>query len=182
MYGFVYLVTSNRTGETYVGLEKSAFVPKNYMGNGKSLKEAVRRDGKNNFQLSILEECDTHKELEDALAAWTDHYAKTGYANNPNKLIMRKRAKPTSVYLKKYWSKFTKEQRKTARRWKLPTNYRYPGRPVTIRFEDGTVQRFRNMSAAHKKYSECKYATLTWLARRKAKSYDNIYGLMVSYE
>ena len=65
MYGYIYITTNLINGKRYIGQKKSdRFLGNKYLGSGKILQEAVRKNGKENFKVDLLEECDTKEELD----------------------------------------------------------------------------------------------------------------------
>ena len=75
MYGYVYLTTNNVNGKQYIGQKKSdVFLENKYLGSGKILKQAIKKDGKENFTVQLLEACDTKEELNDKEIYWILYY------------------------------------------------------------------------------------------------------------
>jgi|TARA_Y100000034_G_scaffold39761_1_gene49015 group I intron endonuclease len=114
MYGFIYLTTNKINGKKYIGMCKNTH-HKGYFGSGKLLKQAIKKYGKENFERTILEKCETFEELSESESYWIKFYnavesfefynlADGGFGGN-------------SDYLKKYWSSLNKEERKFARNW-----------------------------------------------------------------
>lgn len=114
MYGFIYLTTNKVNGKKYIGMCKNTH-REGYIGSGKLLKESVKKYGKQNFERLILQECETFEELSSAEQHWIIKYnavedptfynlTSGGFGGN-------------SDYLKEYWSKLNKQERKTCRSW-----------------------------------------------------------------
>lgn len=51
---YIYRITNNITGETYIGRHKYKRARDDYFGSGKLLKDAIRKHGKKNFTKDIL--------------------------------------------------------------------------------------------------------------------------------
>lgn len=65
MYGYIYITTCKVNGKKYVGQKKSPeFLGDRYLGSGLKLKKAVKEFGRSNFEVELLEECDTPEELD----------------------------------------------------------------------------------------------------------------------
>lgn len=63
MYGYIYLTTNLINNKKYIGRHKSPIKDNSYYGSGKIIKEALKKYGKENFSVEILEECNTKEEL-----------------------------------------------------------------------------------------------------------------------
>jgi group I intron endonuclease len=114
MYGFIYLTTNRITGKKYIGMCKNTHC-NGYLGSGKLLKRAIRKYGRENFDRTILQECETFEKLSKSESYWIKFYNAVesfgfynlvdgGFGGNSNSL-------------KKYWSYLNKEERKSARNW-----------------------------------------------------------------
>lgn len=114
MYGFVYLTTNIIDGKKYVGMCKNTH-SKNYLGSGKYLKFAIKKYGRDAFNRTILEECDTYDNLCKAEKMWIEHFNAVNSEQFYN--ITEGGFGGCSEYLTKYWNSFTKEDRKTMRKW-----------------------------------------------------------------
>lgn len=66
MYGFIYETTNLINGRKYIGKRIYSEGWESYLGSGELLKLAIKKYGKENFQRTILKECRTSKELEEA--------------------------------------------------------------------------------------------------------------------
>lgn len=67
-YGFVYMTRNNITGKLYIGRHKRTMNPKDiddswYLGSGKAFKRALAKYGEDNFERTILYECDSETQL-----------------------------------------------------------------------------------------------------------------------
>ena len=75
-YGFVYLTTNKVNGKRYIGQRyydtKEKW--KLYLGSGKILKDAIKKYGRNNFTVKILENCKTKEILNDREKYWIKKY------------------------------------------------------------------------------------------------------------
>lgn len=75
-YGFVYLTTSKINGKRYIGQRyydtKEQW--KLYLGSGKILKDAIKKYGRNNFTVEILENCKTKEILNNSEKYWIKKY------------------------------------------------------------------------------------------------------------
>jgi len=62
MFGYIYKTTNLLNDKQYIG-KKQGVVDKNYYGSGKILQAALRKYGKDNFRVDILEYCETSHDL-----------------------------------------------------------------------------------------------------------------------
>lgn len=71
MYGYIYKTTCLVNNTIYVGQKKSTkFLGQKYLGSGKILKLAIKKYGKENFLVELLEECDTFDKLNESEKFW----------------------------------------------------------------------------------------------------------------
>lgn len=60
MIGYIYLTTNLVNGKKYIGRRKSdKFLGESYLGSGTYLKNAIKKYGKENFKVELLEKIDT---------------------------------------------------------------------------------------------------------------------------
>ena len=79
MHGYIYKTTNLINGKIYIGQKHSTKFDKHYYGSGKILKQAIKKYGKENFKIEILEESD-NKDLDDLEIKYIALYDST----NPN--------------------------------------------------------------------------------------------------
>lgn len=60
-FGFIYVTVNNKTNKMYVGMHYRW--DKSYLGSGVILKNAIKRDGKNNFTRYIIDVADNYEDL-----------------------------------------------------------------------------------------------------------------------
>ena len=75
-YGYVYLTENCVTGKKYIGQhhwEHPGIDPK-YYGSGKLLTRAIKKHGKENFRVYILQWCKTKWDLDAREMAWIRFY------------------------------------------------------------------------------------------------------------
>lgn len=65
MYGYIYETINLINGKKYIGQHKSNRFDENYYGSGKLIKQALLKEGKENFKVIILEKCNNQKELNE---------------------------------------------------------------------------------------------------------------------
>lgn len=74
MIGYIYITTNLINNKKYIGLKTSdKFVP-TYLGSGKIIRKAINKYGRDNFLVSILEECESIDELKDSERKWIQSY------------------------------------------------------------------------------------------------------------
>lgn len=75
-YGFIYLTTNKINGKKYIGQRyydtKEQW--KSYLGSGNILKDAIKKYGKDNFTVEILENCETKELLDNREKYWIQKY------------------------------------------------------------------------------------------------------------
>ena len=71
MYGYIYKITNLVNGKIYIGKKvSSTFLENKYLGSGTLLQEAIKKYGKNEFQVELLEECSDKPELGEKEIYW----------------------------------------------------------------------------------------------------------------
>ena len=64
MVGYIYITTNHVNNKRYIGRRTSSvFLAENYLGSGIHLLNAVKKYGKENFTVELIEECETYDEL-----------------------------------------------------------------------------------------------------------------------
>lgn len=73
MYGYIYKTTNLVNRKIYIGQKKSIkFLDSKYLGSGVRLHSAIQHYGKENFQVILLEECNSKEELDEREIYWID--------------------------------------------------------------------------------------------------------------
>lgn len=57
MYGYIYETINLINRKKYIGQHKANKFDKNYYGSGKILKQVLLREGKENFEVRLIEKC-----------------------------------------------------------------------------------------------------------------------------
>ncbi len=78
MIGYVYITTNDINNIAYIGKRQKPRFEKSYKGSGTHLKLAFSKYGKSHFHTSILEWCETVKELNAAEKRWIKKYRDDG--------------------------------------------------------------------------------------------------------
>lgn len=66
MYGYIYETTNLINGKKYIGQKKShEFLGNKYLGSGNLIVKAINKYGRDNFEVKLLETCDTKDELNE---------------------------------------------------------------------------------------------------------------------
>ena len=68
-YGYVYITTNHINGRKYIGKHKGLFDPA-YLGSGDILSMAIRKHGKENFSVEVLDWAKTAEELAEKEEYW----------------------------------------------------------------------------------------------------------------
>lgn len=71
MYGYIYLTTNLVNFKMYIG--KHVTSKKKYLGSGSYLQRAIKKYGKENFKLEIIEWCKNNEELNEREKYWIDY-------------------------------------------------------------------------------------------------------------
>ena len=75
MFGYIYETTNLIKGKKYVGQKTSnVFLAEEYLGSGTYLRRAIKKYGKENFKVNLIEECETKEELNEREIYWIDYY------------------------------------------------------------------------------------------------------------
>lgn len=81
MYGYIYITTNLITGKKYLGKHKAAQFDPTYKGSGKVLRQAIAKEGWDQFECHVLPalaemptECRTEEELNQAEEFYIDYY------------------------------------------------------------------------------------------------------------
>lgn len=78
MYGYIYKTTNIINNKIYIGKKKGEF-DNNYKGSGKALKLALKKYGKENFSVEILEFCNSLQEQNEKEKYWINYYKQLKY-------------------------------------------------------------------------------------------------------
>ena len=69
MYGYIYETTNLINGKKYIGQHRGSF-DKEYKGSGTLLRRAIKKYGKENFEVKLLEECNNQIHLNEREIYW----------------------------------------------------------------------------------------------------------------
>ena len=62
-YNYFYIINNLLNGHFYLGVHSTDNLDDDYFGSGTVLKQAIKKHGRNNFELTILQYFDTRKEV-----------------------------------------------------------------------------------------------------------------------
>ena len=75
MLGYIYMTTNLLNNMRYIGRKTSqVFLSTKYLGSGTHLKRAIKKYGKENFKVELIEECETYIELVEREMYWIAFY------------------------------------------------------------------------------------------------------------
>ena len=74
MYGYIYETINLINRKKYIGQHKANKFDKNYYGSGKILKQVLLREGKENFEVRLIEKCNNQEELNNKEIYWIKYY------------------------------------------------------------------------------------------------------------
>jgi len=74
MYGYIYKTTNLVNGKIYIGQHKSSQFTREYLGSGDLVKRAIKKYGKENFQVELLEEVETKELMDEREIYWIKLY------------------------------------------------------------------------------------------------------------
>lgn len=77
MYGYIYETTNLINGKKYIGKKVSNIFVNSYYGSGILLKKAIRKYGKNNFKVVLLDEAYNNIELNEKEKFYINKYNAT---------------------------------------------------------------------------------------------------------
>lgn len=81
-YNFIYLTTNLLNKKQYIGQHRTDNLKDCYLGSGKLLKRAIKKYGRKNFKLEIMQFCNTQEELnflEQQYIIWYETLIPSGY-------------------------------------------------------------------------------------------------------
>lgn len=73
-FGYIYITTNLVDGKKYIGQHAYSEFNENYKGSGVYLQKAIKKHGKENFKVEILEWCYSQEELDEREVYWIDFY------------------------------------------------------------------------------------------------------------
>lgn len=75
MVGYIYITTNLINNKQYIGKRISnEFLGTKYLGSGVLLKKAVNKYGESNFQVKLIEECNSRQQLIEREVYWIQYY------------------------------------------------------------------------------------------------------------
>lgn len=75
MYGYIYLTTNLINNKKYIGKHRATkFEPDKYIGSGKILKEAILKEGIENFSCELIDTAENKEELNNKEKYWIEFY------------------------------------------------------------------------------------------------------------
>lgn len=112
MYGYIYKTTNLINGKVYIGQHKSKRFDRNYYGSGILIAEAIKKYGKENFKIELVEECNSKEELNDAEIYWikkfdavnNDNYYNIALGGYTQPILTDESHKKQSQTLKKHYA------------------------------------------------------------------------------
>ena len=74
MYGYIYITTNKINGIIYIGQHKSKKFTTSYKGSGTLIRRAIEKYGKENFEVHLIEWCETQKDADEKEKYWEKLY------------------------------------------------------------------------------------------------------------
>ena len=74
MYGYIYITTNLVNNKIYVGQHKATEFTNKYLGSGHMIQKAIKKYGKENFSVKLLEWCDTREMADDRERYWEKEF------------------------------------------------------------------------------------------------------------
>lgn len=74
MYGYIYETTNLINGKKYIGQHHASEFEWWYKGSGKLIKKAFDKYGFDNFEVKLLENCNSKEELDEKEIYWINYY------------------------------------------------------------------------------------------------------------
>ena len=73
---YIYLITNLINDKVYIGQSSKSWTSSlDYYGSGTLIKQAIEAYGIENFNKTLLQECQSKEELNEAECYWIDHYS-----------------------------------------------------------------------------------------------------------
>jgi group I intron endonuclease len=184
--GYIYKTVNLLNGRVYIGKKSKPEFDKNYYGSGIALRQAIKKYGKENFEVSVIKWATTIQELNQfeieliALYETESHcynIAKGGdggdtTSTHPNKSqIVEKRTKG----LKNWYSSLSDEE-KLAHNKKISQSKKGKSNGHTgFTHREDTLEKMRKSAQSRENTDEWKRAHAEAMARRKGKSFTQKY-------
>ena len=70
MYGYIYLTTNTLNGKIYVGQHKAEDFESWYLGSGIHIRNAVKKYGRGNFSVKLIDTAESKEELNEKEVYW----------------------------------------------------------------------------------------------------------------
>lgn len=80
-YRFVYLTQNKINLKYYVGQHSTNDLQDGYLGSGTNIRRAIKKYGRENFKMGILEYCNSVDELNEKEEKWVKHFKKKSKSN-----------------------------------------------------------------------------------------------------
>ena len=74
MYGYIYKTTNLINNKKYIGKKQSEKFVQEYLGSGRNIRYAIKKYGFENFEVEVLEECNSLEELNECEIKWIAFY------------------------------------------------------------------------------------------------------------
>lgn len=74
MYGYIYITTNLINGKQYIGKKHSNVFVESYFGSGKILKQAIDKEGIENFVVEMIDTANSLEELNEKEKYWIKKY------------------------------------------------------------------------------------------------------------
>lgn len=74
-YGYIYITTNLLDGKRYIGQHAYSIFDESYKGSGVYLSRAIKKIGKENFKVELIEWCSDQKSLDDREVYWIAKYS-----------------------------------------------------------------------------------------------------------
>lgn len=75
-FGYIYKTTNLINNKIYIGQHKRNYFDERYKGSGKEIMKALKKYGRENFKVEIIEWCYNLQDLNDAENTYVDYYKK----------------------------------------------------------------------------------------------------------
>jgi group I intron endonuclease len=185
MFGYIYETTNLINGKTYIGKRQGKF-DNTYYGSGMILKQALKKYGRQNFKISVLAECDTECELNNAEVVFIEQYnpvyniAKGGTGGDT--LARASKSYKQEVIAKRKqsmintWSSISEEQRE---QWGKNISNAKKGkatRPASYTHSEEVKQRIRESNVVAAKSRSTNWKDNHALAMAARKGVTNVHS------
>ena len=84
MYGYIYLTTFLPTRKIYIGQKRKNYFDESYYGSGKIIKALLKKYGKQNFTVELIDIAESQEDLDKKEIYWINYHDSTNILKGYN--------------------------------------------------------------------------------------------------